>query len=240
MAQIANRGAQAASIDYQQIRPWRLLLPPVYRYLPEEFVNSFFETGELRLSSFSLFSKHADEARGDRDEGKTMVSAQGGGRQFSAFLVGGQQCYVLCGSFILSHSIMIKFSGCNAAIEITNVLEFASEVARQLAGFTSGLSGYCIYADTRVLVRHVESDPFPLPQDPKSGIPIERMLEAASNAAQDEDLFVKHQKYAYQAEYRIIWNLDKAPLEHTVVFVPNARKFCRRVSPEELLPEGVT
>jgi hypothetical protein len=217
-----------------------MLLPPVYRYLPEEFVGRFFETGELRLSSFSLFSKHSDEARGDRDEGKTTVSVQGGGRQLSAFLVGGQQCYVLCGSFILSHSIMSKFSRCNAAIEITNVADFAFEVSRQLAGFTSGLSGYCIYADSRILVRHVESDPFPLPPDPKSGIPIEGIFEAASNAAQDEDLFVKHQKYAYQAEYRLIWNLDKTPLEHITVVAPNARKYCRKVTREQLLPEAVT
>lgn len=135
---------------------------------------------------------------------------------------------------------MSKFAGCNAAIEITSVADFAFEIARQLAGFNSGLSGYCIYANSRALVRHVENDPFPLPQDSNSEIPIKRIFEAASKAAQDEDLFIKHQKYAYQAEYRLIWNLDKAPLEHIVVVAPNAREFCRRVSPEELLPEAVT
>lgn len=234
MPEIAHRGPQPASVDYNANRPWRIMFPPVYRYLPRRYVEAFFEKGELRLSSFSQFKKHADEARGDTDEGKSMVSSQGAGRQFSAFVLGGHQSYVLCGSFILSKSILEKFSGCDAAIEITNVPDFALAVARQLAGYTSGISGYCIYADNRILVRHVENDPFPLPTDPKEGIPMERMFAAAEAAGQGEDLFLKQSKYAYQAEYRLIWNIDKPPQDHLTVTSMEARQFCRLVSEDEL------
>jgi hypothetical protein len=212
-----------------------MLLPPVYRYLPSEFVDSFFDKGELRLSSFAQFAKHTDEARGDLSEGKSMGSSQGGGRQFSAFVLSGQQSYVLCGSFILSKSIMQRFSGCDAAIEITNVPDFALAVARQLAGFTSGMSGYCIYAANRILVRHVDADPFPLPTDPNEGIPMDRMFAAAAAASQHEDMFLKNSVHAYQAEYRLIWNIDRPPLQDNVVITSlEARQFCRRVTLEEL------
>ena len=234
MAQIAHRGPQLASIDYNANRPWRLLIPPVYRYLPEQYVTSFFEKGELRLSSIAQFKKHADEARGDESEGQAMVMSEGGGRSFGAFVLNGHQSYVLCGSFILSKGIMDKFSGCDAAIEITNIPDFALAIARQIAGYTNGISGYCIYANSRVLVRHTDSDPFPLPEDPKEGIPMDRLFTATAAAGQGEDLVLKHSKYAYQAEYRLIWNIDKAPDNSLTITAPEARQFCRRVSAEEL------
>jgi hypothetical protein len=235
MSQIAKRGAELASINFNANRPWRILLPPVYRYLPGKYVDAFFETGQLMLSSFSRFKRHEDEARGDKDEGRSMVLSQGAGRQFGAFVVGGQDAYVLCGSFILSKAIIEKFDGCDAAIEITDVPQFALAVARQLPGFISGLSGYCIYADSRILARQVDRDPFPLPQDPNEQIPIGRILEATHDAALEEDLFLKQQQYSYQAEYRMIWNMDKEPLPFCIINSMEATQFCRRVSPEEIV-----
>jgi hypothetical protein len=163
-----------------------------------------------------------------------MVSSQGGGRSFGAFVLSGHQSYVLCGSFVLSNSIMQRFSDCDAVIEITNVPEFALAVARQLAGFTSGVSGYCIYAANRILVRHVDADLFPLPADPKEGILMDRMFAATAAASQNEDMFLKSSVYAYQAEYRLIWNMDKPPQDAVIITSVDARKFCRRVSSEEL------
>ena len=235
MTNSAQRGAHPASIDYQTNRPWRVLLPPVFRYLPRMYVERFFESGELRLSSFSQFSKHKDEARGDREEGNSLVSSKGGGRQFLAAVGGGHKSYVLCGSFTLSGAIMSKFSGCDAAFEITDVPNFAFAVARQLAGFTSGISGYCIYADSRMLIRNIDNDPFPLPANPGEGIPMETIFQATAAAGQGEDLFLKQSKYAYQAEYRLIWHLDKPPHDSLIVVAPDARQFCRQVTSDELL-----
>ena len=65
MSEIAHRGAEPASIFYNPNRPWKAILPPVYRYLPMRFVDAFFETGSLRLSSFKQFAMHVDEARLD-------------------------------------------------------------------------------------------------------------------------------------------------------------------------------
>ena len=163
-----------------------------------------------------------------------MVSASGGGRQFGAFVVGGHRSYVLSGSYILSKEIMDRFSGCEAAIEITSVPDFAHAIARQLAGFASGFSGYCIYAGNRVLVRHLEGDPFPLPEDPAEGIPVEKVLAAATAAGRSEEMLLKHKRYAYQAEYRLVWNMDAPPQDSIIVTAPDARQFCRKVDAAEL------
>ena len=46
--------------------------PVVYRFDKEEHVDSFFETGELQLSSFEQFSKHEDEQKRDIWEGRNV------------------------------------------------------------------------------------------------------------------------------------------------------------------------
>jgi len=56
---------------------WHLRLPIVYRYLEQEYVAKFFETSEIRLSSFSQFRKHKDEQRGDSAEGKAISTITG-------------------------------------------------------------------------------------------------------------------------------------------------------------------
>lgn len=233
MNEIAHRAAEPASIEYNINRPWKVMLPPVYRYLPMVFVDAFFETGSLRLSSFKQFAKHVDEARLDVNEGHSMVLLQGADRHFSTMVLGGRNAFVLCGSTTLSEEIMEKFEGSEGVIEITNVPEFALAVSRQLAGFVSGISGHCIYAG-RILKRHVPHDPFPLPKDPNEQIPIERMLAAAAHAGQDEEMLLKEQRYAYQAEYRLIWKTDKEVPEFIDIQSLDARQFCRRVANEEL------
>lgn len=209
------------------------MLPPVYRYLPMRFVNAFFEAGSLRLSSFKQFRKHTDEARLDANEGQSMVSMQGAGRQFSAMISGGHNAFVLCGSTTLSSELMEKFEGTEGAIEITNVPEFALALSRQLAGFVSGISGHCIYAG-RILERHVAHDPFPLANDPNEQISMERVFTAAAQAGQDEDMLLKEKRYAYQAEYRLIWTIDKEIPDFIDINSLEARQFCRKVSTEEL------
>lgn len=233
MSEIAHRGAVPASIFYHPNRPWKVILPAVYRYLPMRFVDAFFETGSLRLSSFKQFAKHVDEARLDANEGQSMVNMQGAGRQFGAILSGGRNAFVLCGSTTLSHELMEKFEGSAGAIEITNAPEFALAVSRQLAGFVSGISGHCIYAG-RILVRHVPHDPFPLPNDPNEQISMKRMLAADAQASQDEDMLLKERRYAYQAEYRFLWNIDKEVPDFVDIQSLEATQFCRKVLSEEL------
>lgn len=225
-----SRAASVASIDYlPNNTPWRVLLPPVYRYLPERFVDGFFETGELRLSTIAQFKSHKDEARLDQREGFSLVRGIGGGRELWASITHSENSFVLCGSFIRSRAIMDRFEGSEAAIEIFNVPDFALEVARQLVGFQNGISGYCIYGDSMMLAREVGNDPFPLPND-GGDIPMERLLQAVNLSGQNEQMFLKHSDYVYQAEYRMIWNVDVAPKEPIIISAPRARKFCRKLS----------
>ncbi|WP_340644451.1 hypothetical protein [Phenylobacterium sp.] len=230
----SHRAEPVPFVDYHaNNRPWRVLFPPVYRYLPQQYVDAFFERGDIMLSSFAQFAKHPDEARGDVNEGTAILRAIGGGREMWALTKTGQHAYVLCGSQSLSKDLMSKFDGCDACIEITNVPDFALEISRHLVGFRNGISGHCIYGG-RSLVRHMQGDPFPLPEG-GGNVPIEQLFQSVAAAAQQEDLLLKERRFSYQAEHRLLWFVDTPPDHNIVVKAPNARAFCRRVDPAEIV-----
>jgi hypothetical protein len=49
-----------------------------------------------------------------------------------------------------------------------------------------------------------------------------------------EQLLLKLSKYQSQAEYRLLWNVDKLDVPHIFVNAPQAVQFCRRISAAEL------
>lgn len=232
MSELAKRGAHISRASYHSLRQWTAIQPSVYRYLPSQYVDAFFERGEIRLSSTAAFSRHTDEARGDSQEGTAHILAVGAGRHFGSFVTGQPDAYILCGSFILSRSIMDRFSGCDGAIQITSVPDFGLEIAKQLAGFEGGLSGYCLYAKHRLLYREVPHDPFP--QADQEPVSFDDMLIAMQNAGLDEHYFLKNAEYAYQAEYRLIWGVDRVNADFIDLICPEAIQFCRRVDPSEI------
>jgi len=79
------------------VRPWRIRRPYVFRYLEKQFVDAFFESGSLRLSSFAKFSRHKDEQRFDPDEGYGMVfhrNHEGTGQTLETLLPGISQAFL--------------------------------------------------------------------------------------------------------------------------------------------------
>jgi hypothetical protein len=51
---------------------WSVALPAVFRYEDKRWIDEFFATGKLRLSTFARFATYADEVRGDTMEGRGM------------------------------------------------------------------------------------------------------------------------------------------------------------------------
>lgn len=53
-------------INYVSITPY------LYRYENQEFIDRFFNSGELYISSFQQYKKYEDNQLGDKSEGSTM------------------------------------------------------------------------------------------------------------------------------------------------------------------------
>jgi hypothetical protein len=214
-------------MEVQFAKTWHVKQPPVYRFLERKYVDDFFETGHLRLSCVSVFRQHDDEQRWDDREGKFHVEYFG--RQFN-----GEPCYinvkgeisengyVLCGAMTNDARLMEAF-GCDAYICITDTIGFAQAVAHCVPGFLTGYEGPCIYNRARIIQRG-------------GPIPPRFIAAAQSNRAGLEQfviqnygpeiLFLKHQGFLGQAEYRLIWLTDRPVTEPISIYAPQARAFC--------------
>lgn len=223
-------------------RPWTIRQPYVYRYLNREYVDQFFETGALRLSSFKAFAKHADEARLDAQEGRGLVIHQhniGKGQHIAGHLIYGEGSYVLCGAMRHDAEIMRAFSGVNSGFRINDTVRFADCIANHIQGFKSGSEGPCIYMPRRIVHRNLGPiDETILHDDNAPGqISIEKMQNFVSELDSGDQCYLKHRDFGYQCEYRFIWNTSLETQDHIFITVPEAREFCTRL--EDLKVENI-
>jgi hypothetical protein len=218
---------------------WTLQSPRVFRYLDQEHIDRFFETGELRLSSFAQFSEHEDEERKDQ-EGWTIniglyEASDGPDKNVRVYNVSGAgaDAYVLCGSLVESSDLLSAFRSTGYFV-IEDPWGFATAVQRCIPGFVGGMQGHCIYSPRgRQIYRRLHVSVIDLMErhrthDGKTSMDVLPEIEAALSGP--ERLFHKTVRLRHQAEYRILWGTSSAVEPHLFVTCPEAREFCARVT----------
>lgn len=220
------------SISVQFGSEWRIRRPHLYRYLEKQFVDRFFETGMLRLSSFEKFSQHTDEQRLDRSEGKgivTHVNAEGEGQTIIAAIGQGQNAYVLCASSMYTDGLAESFKT-DSGFRVNDIFGFANAISRHVPGFVVGLEGPCLYLQKKVLDRNmgrIDLDTLRVSPDSKN-LDLSRMAQTVFSMAGDDMFFLKDSRYANQNEYRLLWVTAGQISPYVDINCPEARVFCTR------------
>lgn len=211
---------------------WGVKLPDVVRYLEREFVNRFFDEGELMIPTVRKFHKHADEERGDEHEGMARIEATVNGAPVNGLVGAGGDAFILSTSCIDDEGLMRQLNY-DAAIRIVDVIGFASAIASRIPYFRQGIQGYCIYRNSKKVVASVSRPGVSLDFDTIGKDPIKTfndMKQIVSEVATQDALFRKSIKYAHQAEYRFAWHSESAIGQDSIVVkCPDARRFCERV-----------
>jgi hypothetical protein len=222
-----------SALTLQIASPWTICTPTLFRFLDRQYVDEFFDSGALRLSSFSQFAKHEDEARHDPAEGKAMFvnrTTEGTGQTLMALTRHGANACVLSASMRHDPDLMRAFNA-DSCILIKDSLNFGAAISRSVPGFVGGLEGPCLYQSTGIIEGALP--PFDLEKfrDPASGlIHIDQIVAAAQSEMGPLPFFIKDKRYAYQSEYRLIWITESPVPDYLHVTVPAARQFCRRAS----------
>jgi hypothetical protein len=219
---------------------WITRSPRVYRFLNRAFVEEFFRTGHLRLSSFRRFSQHADEQRLDGQEGKAIlmhVTNENGGQTVYANVEVGANAYILCGSLVPSRRIMSSFSA-DSAIVIFDTQGFGEAVSKMLPNISVGFDGPCSYQGIRVIQRcdlgkHDFGPMSPiaaadLPAGARKPNEPERMHPLLNQIAGRDTYFLKDCRFLEQNEWRFVWLVEGVASDYIDIFVPEATKFCAR------------
>lgn len=208
-------------------RPWSVRLPIVTRFLDDQkYVEEFFSTGRLRLSTFGEFRKHKDEQRCDPNEGRVNAEINTPNSNHHVVAISGQEAYVLCGGLVESPTMEAGFST-QYGIRILNPLAFADVVSGRIPGFVGGYQGNCIYRSD-VFLHKRSSALLETPADLGGMDKWADDYDAFVAQQTAESFFIKQLKYASQNEYRFIWFAQGYETKELFIDCPEARKFCQR------------
>ncbi|MCS4240777.1 hypothetical protein M2418_000279 [Rhizobium sp. BIGb0125] len=221
-----HNAAALSGVTMMVQKPLLIVAPTIYRYMPTEYVDAFFETGALRLSCISQFKKHSDEFQGDIEEGGAYVYQNNSGQHFSAYVTRGREAYML--SFTSSTRNMSAAFG-DAAIEIFSPIEFCAAVGNEIPGLLAMEMGPCIYEEHRMLQSAKKPPAVDELKDENGNILLERIMAQVSEISGPKLLFLKSLKYEMQMEYRLIWHVNREVFEPLIIHLKNPELFCRKV-----------
>lgn len=210
--------------------PWAVHTPVVFRFMERQYVETFFSTGDLRISAMKNFRNHENEQRRDGLEGiYQLVGHYSDGTFYNGVAQSGYKSFILCGS---TEMISERFSK-NAAIQIFDTTAFGIEVGKYIPGLQRGVEGFCIYNGLPVEFQVPAGITF---QDiamhrEKLGNEVEGDINAFTagvRTAQENALFFKkHSRFSEESEYRWVWRTDTLVSNVLDIKCPEARQFCR-------------
>jgi hypothetical protein len=235
------------SFVFPNTRPVHVTMPEVVRYMDKEFVDEFFNSGKLRLTTFEHCAAHPDKTREDSNEGVTPYLAKGEHVTGNGTDVITNKNYMFCTSLIESNRLKDRFST-DGHFVITDVMSFFNAVAKQLAGFEEGMLGACIYKDEKIIsgplpntifreedrlaaVREMQSknDEGPMQEYMDQNM---NNMSVSIQKLMNEAYFLKETAYYHEAEFRMVWRLDHI-VERTIdIKVPEAIQYCRHGDPK--------
>lgn len=218
-------------ITLQVARPWHVKTPILYRYLDQQYIDEFFETGRLRLSTFATFAEHEDEQRHDPNEGTNILIGTAEDQTVFAVTKHGHRELILSTSTRADEQLMEAFDT-NGYFRIKDSTNFGAAVAMAIPGFAKGLEGFCVYQDRRTIERQIERiDLDDLKEDPADENPsLNKLAAEVFKLGGPNVFFVKLSRYSNQNEYRLIWSLTRDVNEALFVDCPEARQFCEKVT----------
>ncbi|HEY8215239.1 MAG TPA: hypothetical protein VIG36_14040 [Methylocystis sp.] len=225
----------AVTLNFGQ--QWNVVTPSVFRYEDKQWIDLFFETGALRLSTFNKFASYPDEFRGDRHGHEGFGVCYGETPENKSIVVAQRQginALVFCCWHRLDSQLIKGFQR-DSVFQIMNTVHFALEVSRQIAGFRHGLEGNCIYRDKLAINRKIDFE-LEKYKSPDGNIDMRAFMDAGQALGGPELVLLKTKQYQSQLEYRLLWEVDVTSGDYVDVIVPNARQYCRRVKDTEYTP----
>lgn len=227
------------NLNINFIRPWQITVPPLIRYMETQYIEEFFETGKLMLTTFERCKTIEDKSRKDESEGICNFEIDHNNGNISGLQVFGKQSYMLCTSLIESKRLMEQFKTDNYLI-IFQPLEFANCISKWIPGFKRGQIGLCTYKERKTVKRNVQFDPnkttMLMLKASEEGNEVEakrlfyqsreEISEAINNNILNEPYLVKSSTYSDESEVRIIWTAEDDANKPLFINCKEATNFC--------------
>jgi hypothetical protein len=246
------------NISISAARIWELRIPSVIRYMNTNFLEDFFESGKIMLTTYERCRNHEDQIRRDTKEGRCSFNLTHGNIGVSGIHTAGTHSYMLCGSIEESSDLMNHFCADNYLI-INDIFGFSDAISRYIPGFVNGKFGSCVYKDDRLFDTQTKIPTVPdhsrLLASAQNGNSenLEKEFHRMNNELYDNvakeladtAYFVKEKYFAEELEFRILWTTPYKTLEPLHIKCPEAIRFCtygkplsRTITPPNLEGDG--
>jgi len=200
----------------------------IFRYMHQQYVDQFFKTGILKLSTYESNRSIEDAVRQDEREGTGEYTIISRDRSLQFKLEARAFDYLmLCLSTSADFDKMMARFNVDSCFEITNPTGFGFEVARALQGFRLGCEGRVSYMDGFRQLLLLEQHP-QLPDLDRTEQTSERLFPYLDFIGRNSSdmLFTKRQIYKSEEEYRYAWRC--APDHSIFIHCPKALRYCRK------------
>lgn len=207
-------------------------IPMIYRFIEERYIDSFFQTGTLKFSTFEKCKKLEDANRNDTQEGISVLNGYDGKYQIQCKIGVGCDAIILCTSLCNSYTDRNNITY-GKSIEIFNVPGFISAISEQLKkmgyGLKSILFGPCFYSEKEF---HKEVDFEMFREKTNQGmIDWDEMMRINQCISGPNIYFQKPIDKRIETEFRMIWLVDDLKgNEDIYVTIQNPEKYCKKVS----------
>ena len=209
-------------------------IPILYRFLDlkGEYVDMFFETGNLKLSTFENCKKLEDENRKDTKEGQSELFGYDGDIKMQIGYGVGSDAILLCTSLCSEYkddkgAIYTKF------IEIFDVQGLLFAIAEQLTinGYVikNILFGPCFYTN-KEFHNTVCSDKFREKLDKEKVFDGDERAKIANTIGGNNVCFQKPIDKRLENEFRLLWIVDNIKKDQNIfVTIPHPEAYCRLI-----------
>lgn len=207
-------------------------IPSLYRFIEAQYVDLFFEKGELKLTTFENCKNLEDENRKDTKEGQSELYGYDGGIKMQIGFGVGSDAIMLCTSLSSEYkdnngTIFDKY------IEIFDVQGLLITIAEQLTknGYiiNSILFGPCFYTK-KEFHNAVSSENFREKLDKEKVFDWDEMTRIANTIGGNNMFFQKPIDKRLENEFRLLWIVDNIKKDQEIfVTIPHPEAYCRLI-----------
>lgn len=207
-------------------------IPILYRFIEAQYVDMFFETGKLKLTTFDNCKNLEDEIRKDTKEGQSELYGYDGEVKMKMEFGVGSDAILLCTSLCSEYkdkngTIYDKY------IEIIDVQGLLFAIADQLIknGYVINniLYGPCFYTK-KEFHNTVCTEKFIEKLDKEKVFDLDEMAKIANTIGGNNMFFQKPIDKRLENEFRLLWIVDNIKKGQDIfVTIPHPEVYCRLI-----------
>ncbi|MBR3408686.1 MAG: hypothetical protein IKG86_07580 [Paludibacteraceae bacterium] len=207
-------------------------IPTVYRFIEEQYVDAYLETGTLQLTTFKRCGKLEDPLRKDGMEGECTIVGVSEGMTMETHMRMGDEALMLCTSLAAQY-VDKNGEKCNCALEIFDVGGFVNACSKAIIAKGYHIKnvqiGPCFYSKKTIYGELMEEEVKKMGKN--ENLTLEDIFAIPQRVAGPKAFFQKPIEKASEMEYRMVWLVYPNPQEDTLLIqVENPKKYARKIS----------